>query len=134
MPPVIETSDLTFPDWLFEQDYMVFLSFFGWTLLGLLAWTKPLCDSQKGEARWFWFGYFAFAEAMGDFVRTLSFSDPFFRSFSIEIPLEMLGLGCLIEAHHGGARTTLAVRAAAAARFACSKAVRSMTAGTAGGV
>ncbi len=98
MPPVIETSDLTFPDWLFEQDYMVFLSFFGWTLLGLLAWTKPLCDSQKGEARWFWFGYFAFAEAMGDFVRTLSFSDPFFRSFSIEIPLEMLGLGCLIEA------------------------------------
>ena len=95
---MIETSDLTFPDWLFEQDYMVFLSFFGWTLLGLLAWTKPLCDRQKGEARWFWFGYFAFAEAMGDFVRTLSFSDPFFRSFSIEIPLEMLGLGCLIEA------------------------------------
>lgn len=77
---------------------MVFLSFFGWTLLGLLAWTKPLCDRQKGEARWFWFGYFAFAEAMGDFVRTLSFSDSFFRSFSIEIPLEMLGLGCLIEA------------------------------------
>lgn len=77
---------------------MVFLSFFGWTLLGLLAWTKPLCDRQKGEACWFWFGYFAFAEAMGDFVRTLSFSDPFFRSFSIEIPLEMLGLGCLIEA------------------------------------
>jgi signal transduction histidine kinase/CheY-like chemotaxis protein len=98
MPPVIETSDLSFPDWLFEQDYMVFLSFFGWTLLGLLAWTKPLCDRQKGEALWFWFGYFAFAEAMGDFVRTLSFSDPFFRSFSIEIPLEMLGLGCLIEA------------------------------------
>ena len=98
MPPVIETSDLTFPDWLFEQDYMVFLSFFGWTLLGLLAWTKPLCDRQRGEVDWFWFGYFAFAEAMGDFVRTLSFSDPFFRSFSIEIPFEMLGLGCLIEA------------------------------------
>ncbi len=35
---------------------------------------------------------------MADFVRTLSFSDPFFRAFSLEVPLEMLGLGCLIEA------------------------------------
>ncbi len=97
MPPKIDPSDLQFPEWLFEQDYMVFLSFFGWTLLGLLAWTKPLCDRQKGESLWIWFGYFAFAEAMADFVRTLSFSDPFFRTFSLEVPLEMLGLGCLIE-------------------------------------
>lgn len=98
MSPNIDPSDLRFPEWLFEQDYMVFLSFFGWVLLGLLAWIKPLCDRQKNEHLWVWFGYFAFAEAMADFVRTLSFSDPFFRTFSIEIPLEMLGLGCLIEA------------------------------------
>lgn len=98
MPPKIDLSDLRFPEWLFEQDFMVFLSFFGWVLLGLLAWTKPLCDRQKGESLWLWFGYFAFAEAMADFVRTLSFSDPFFRAFSLEVPLEMLGLGCLIEA------------------------------------
>ncbi len=98
MSPSIDPSDLRFPEWLFEQDYMVFLSFFGWVLLGLLAWIKPLCDRQKGERLWVWFGYFAFAEAMADFVRTLSFSDPFFRVFSIEIPFEMLGLGCLIEA------------------------------------
>ena len=88
MPPVIETSDLTFPDWLFEQDYMVFLSFFGWTLLGLLAWTKPLCDRQKGEADWFWFGYFAFAEAMGDFVRTLSFRTRFSALLVLRFPLK----------------------------------------------
>lgn len=105
MDPQIIPSDLRFPEWLFEQDYMVFLSFFGWALLGLLAWIKPLCDRQKGERLWVWFGYFAFAEAMADFVRTLSFSDPFFRTFSVEIPLEMLGLGCLIEASvRGSAR------------------------------
>ncbi len=105
MSPSIDPSDLRFPEWLFEQDYMVFLSFFGWVLLGLLAWIKPLCDRQKSEYLWVWFGYFAFAEAMADFVRTLSFSDPFFRTFSIEIPLEMLGLGCLIEASvRGSAR------------------------------
>jgi len=105
MDPQVNPSDLRFPEWLFEQDYMVFLSFFGWALLGLLAWIKPLCDRQKDERLWVWFGYFAFAEAMADFVRTLSFSDPFFRTFSIEIPLEMLGLGCLIEASvRGSAR------------------------------
>lgn len=97
MSPNIDPSELRFPEWLFEQDYMVFLSFFGWAVLGLLAWTKPLCDRQKDETLWIWFGYFAFAEATADFVRTLSFSDPFFRTFTIEIPLEMLGLGCLIE-------------------------------------
>lgn len=93
----IDPSVLRFPDWLFEQDYLVFLSFFGWMLVGLLAWTKPLCARQNGESHWLWFGYFAFAEAMADFIRALSFSDPFFRSFSIETPLEMLGLGCLVE-------------------------------------
>ena len=97
MASSIDPSALRFPEWLFEQDYLVFLSFFGWMLVGLLAWTKPLCDRQVGERHWVWFGYFAFAEAMADFVRALSFSDPFFRSFSIETPLEMLGLGCLIE-------------------------------------
>ena len=104
MSPNLDPSDLRFPEWLFEQDYMVFLSFFGWVLLGLLAWIKPLCDRQKSEYLWVWFGYFAFAEAMADFVRTLSFSDPFFRTFSIEIPLEMLGLGCLIEASIRGSK------------------------------
>ena len=49
MSPNLDPSDLRFPEWLFEQDYMVFLSFFGWVLLGLLAWIKPLCDRQKGE-------------------------------------------------------------------------------------
>ncbi len=97
MASSIDSSALLFPEGLFEQDYLVFLSFFGWMLLGLLAWTKPLCDRQSGETQWVWFGYFAFAEAMADFIRTLSFSDPFFRTFSIETPLEMLGLGCLIE-------------------------------------
>lgn len=93
----VESSALRFPEWLFEQDYLVFLSFFGWMLVGLLSWAKPLCDRQKGETLWVWFGYFAFFEAMSDFVRALSFSDAFFRSFSIESPLEMLGLGCLAE-------------------------------------
>lgn len=93
----VDPSALLFPESLFEQDYLVFLSFFGWMLVGLLAWTKPLCDRQNGERYWVWFGYFAFAEAMADFIRALSFSDPFFRTFSIETPLEMLGLGCLIE-------------------------------------
>ncbi|MFL3658205.1 MAG: ATP-binding protein [Opitutales bacterium] len=93
----VDPSALLFPESLFEQDYLVFLSFFGWMLVGLLAWTKPLCDRQNDERYWVWFGYFAFAEAMADFIRALSFSDPFFRTFSIETPLEMLGLGCLIE-------------------------------------
>lgn len=97
MATSIGSTALRFPEWLFEQDYLVFLSFFGWMLVGLLSWGRPLCDSQKRESLWFWFGYFAFFEAMADFVRALSFSDAFFRTFSLDSPLEMLGLGCLVE-------------------------------------
>lgn len=85
------------PDWVFEQDYLVFLSFFGWMLLGLLAWTKPLSEKEDRRIPWLWFGYYAFSQAFSDFLRTLSFSDPFFRVFNMEVGFEMLGYGLLVE-------------------------------------
>lgn len=85
------------PNWIFEQDFLVFLSFFGWMLVGLLALSKPL--SKHGGARlpWLWVGFYAFSQAVSDFLRTLSFSDEFFRAFNLEVGFEMLGYGLLVE-------------------------------------
>jgi len=85
------------PDTLFQQDFLVFLSFFGWMLIGLLAWTRPLAKASNGGHWWVWLGFFAFSEAVADFVKVLSFSDPFFRVFNIGSAFEMLGFGFLIE-------------------------------------
>ncbi|MDQ8205122.1 ATP-binding protein [Pelagicoccus sp. SDUM812003] len=85
------------PTWIFEQDYLVFLSFFGWMLMGLLAWTKPLSQNEGRQLPWLWIGFYAFSQALSDFLRTLSFSDPFFRDFNLEIGFEMLGYGLLVE-------------------------------------
>ncbi len=85
------------PSWIFEQDYLVFLSFFGWVLVGLLAWTKPLSENEGRGLPWLWIGYYAFSQAISDFLRTLSFSDPFFRNFNLEVGFEMLGYGLLVE-------------------------------------
>ena len=85
------------PSWIFAQDYLVFLSFFGWMLVGLLAWTKPLSEHEGKRLPWLWFGYYAFSQAISDFLRTLSFSDPFFRGFNAEVGFEMLGYGMLFE-------------------------------------
>ena len=90
-------TDDFIPLWVFEQDYLVFLSFFGWMLVGLLSWTKPLSDNEGRKLPWLWFGYYAFSQAFSDFLRTLSFSDPFFRVFNLEVGFEMLGYGLLVE-------------------------------------
>lgn len=85
------------PGWIFEQDYLVFLSFFGWMLVGLLSWTKPLSENEGKRFPWLWIGFYAFSQALSDFLRTLSFSDPFFRNFNLEVGFEMLGYGLLVE-------------------------------------
>lgn len=85
------------PSWIFEQDFLVFLSFFGWMLVGLLALTKPLSANEGVRLPWLWIGFYAFSQALSDFLRTLSFSDAFFRSFNLEVGFEMLGYGLLVE-------------------------------------
>lgn len=85
------------PSWLFEQDYLVFLSFFGWMLIGLLSWTKPLSAREGPEAPWLWFGYYGFSQAIAEFFKVLSFSDPFFRAYNFGSAFEMLGFGVLID-------------------------------------
>lgn len=85
------------PNWIFEQDFLVFLSFFGWMLVGLLALSKPLSNKFVVKLPWLWIGFYAFTQAFSDFSRTLSFSDPFFRAFNLEVGFEMLGYGLLVE-------------------------------------
>jgi len=85
------------PSWIFEQDFLVFLSFFGWMLLGLLALSQPFSKNEGGRLPWLWIGFYGFSQAFSDFVRTLSFSDSFFRSFNLEVGFEMLGYGLLVE-------------------------------------
>lgn len=85
------------PSWIFEQDFLVFLSFFGWMLVGLLALSKPLSNHASTRLPWLWIGFYAFSQALSDFLRTLSFSDPFFRAFNLEVGFEMLGYGLLVE-------------------------------------
>lgn len=97
MPPRNEQINGLIPSWIIEQDYFVFLSLFGWLLVGLLAWTKPLSDNEGRRLPWLWFGFYAFSQAISDFLRTLSFSDPFFRAFNMEVGFEMLGYGLLVE-------------------------------------
>ncbi len=93
--PPLQTTVLL--DRLLEQDYFIFLSFFGWMLVGLLAWTKPLAERERASFPWLWFGYFGFSQAVAQFIRLLSFSDPFFRDFNVGTAFEMLGFGLLIE-------------------------------------
>ncbi|MCH6258131.1 ATP-binding protein [Puniceicoccaceae bacterium K14] len=91
-------ASMMMPNWLFEQDYLVFVAFVGWTLLGMLAWTKPLENRSWDRLPWLWFGYFGFAQAIAEFIRILSFSDPFFfRSFAVSPAFEMLGFGVLLD-------------------------------------
>ncbi|EDY83944.1 ATPase, histidine kinase-, DNA gyrase B-, and HSP90-like domain protein [Verrucomicrobiia bacterium DG1235] len=85
------------PSWIFEQDFLVFLSFFGWMLVGLLALSKPLSNHEEARLPWLWIGFYAFSQAISDFLRTLSFSDEFFRAFNLEVGFEMLGYGLLVE-------------------------------------
>ncbi len=85
------------PSWIFEQDFLVFLSFFGWVLVGLLALSKPLSKNGGARLPWLWIGFYAFSQAVSDFLRTLSFSDEFFRTFNLEVGFEMLGYGLLVE-------------------------------------
>ncbi|MEM9160605.1 MAG: ATP-binding protein, partial [Verrucomicrobiota bacterium] len=97
MNPISANEMHFIPGWLFEQDFLVFLSFFGWMLIGLLAWTKPLSGREGGNAPWLWFGYFGFSQAIAEFFKVLSFSDPFFRLFNFGSAFEMLGFGVLID-------------------------------------
>ena len=97
MPPSSQVLPRFIPDWIFQQDFLVFLSFFGWMLIGLITWTKPLTKNSNGGGWWIWLGFFAFSEAIADFVKVLSFSDAFFRVFNIGSAFEMLGFGFLIE-------------------------------------
>jgi len=73
------------------------LSFIGWMLVGLLALSKPLSKKASVRIPWLWVGFYAFSQALQDFLRTLSFSDAFFRAFNLEVGFEMLGYGLLVE-------------------------------------
>ncbi|MDQ8187444.1 ATP-binding protein [Pelagicoccus sp. SDUM812002] len=97
MLPTDPNSPQLIPSWIFEQDFLVFLSFFGWMLVGLLALSKPLSKNGGVRLPWLWIGFYAFSQAVSDFLRTLSFSDEFFRTFNLEVGFEMLGYGLLVE-------------------------------------
>ncbi|MBK1878072.1 ATP-binding protein [Pelagicoccus mobilis] len=97
MLSVDPNSPQLIPSWIFEQDFLVFLSFFGWMLVGLLALSKPLSQHGAAKLPWLWIGFYAFSQALQDFLRTLSFSDAFFRAFNLEVGFEMLGYGLLVE-------------------------------------
>ena len=92
-------ATVALPDWLFEQDYLIFLALLGWMLIALLAWANPLGGTQEPERRrrWLWFGFFGMAQAVAELSKILSFSDPFFRAFHFEPAFEMLGYGFLID-------------------------------------
>ncbi|MBD5779626.1 response regulator [Pelagicoccus sp. NFK12] len=97
MLPTDPNAPQLIPSWIFEQDFLVFLSFFGWMLVGLLALSKPLSKNGGARLPWLWIGFYAFSQAVSDFLRTLSFSDEFFRTFNLEVGFEMLGYGLLVE-------------------------------------
>ncbi len=93
------TATVALPDWLFEQDYLIFLSLFGWLLIALLSWAKPLGESNGGwvASKWNWFGLFGMAQAVSELAKILSFTDTAFQPFNLWPAFEMLGYGILLD-------------------------------------
>lgn len=97
-PVISATIDL--PDWLFEQDYLIFLSLYGWLLIAQVSWAKPLGETKGLKIsgnRWKWFGLFGLAQALAELAKILTFSDSFFQSFNLWPAFEMMGFGFLLD-------------------------------------